>query len=386
MSAARSTDALDALVHQQRPEPHAVEQFIDALVSGDLGPEHAGAFAAAVMVNGLTDDALVALTTAMAGDSRLLSETLAGDAVGKHSTGGVGDKLSLVAVPIVAACGVPVPKLSGRALNHCGGTIDKLAAIPGMRTDLPRPRLLQQFQAHGCFIAQASADAAPGDKILYGIRQAVYCVDSIELIASSIMAKKVAEGTRRLFLDVRSGPAGLIADHHRAVRLARAMARIAHGCGIEATAHVTFWDRPLGRAVGPTVEVHEAHAVLQGHGPADVAHEAQRVAGGMLALAARDPDQAADALATGRALRAFEAMVAAQGGDLDSLPQPRNSRHVVASRGGVVAAIDPRAVGLAVAAMAEQRNPVTDTTTSKPESRSRRHPATPSRPVNRSPS
>jgi thymidine phosphorylase len=267
--------------------------------------------------------------------------------VDKHSTGGVGDKVSLVLVPLVAACGAAVPQLSGRGLGHTGGTLDKMESIRGWRADLSGAEVSAALRAVGCVICAAGPDLAPADRRLYALRDVTATVESIPLIASSIMSKKIAEGTASLLLDVKVGTGAFMARRDDARRLAETMLALGAAHGVRTAAMLTRMDTPLGRAAGNAVEVAESIEVLAGGGPADLRALVVAEAAAMLALAGIDADPAA-ALDDGRALTAWRAMVANQGGDPDApLPEGRVLGEVTAPAGGWVTRVDARAVGVA---------------------------------------
>ena len=360
------------LIVRKRDGGRLAREEIDALVAGVTGgtiPDYQiAALLMAIVWRGLDDEETGWLTDAMArSGGRADWSAVPGVKVGKHSTGGVGDKLTLVVVPLAAACGVVVPKSSGRALGHTGGTVDKLESIPGFRTSLPREELLAVVAAHGCAFIGQSADLAPADKTLYALRDVTGTVESLPLIASSIMSKKIAEGTDALVLDVKVGRGALMQSFDEARRLAALMVAIGRQVGLRTRAVLTAMDAPLGRAVGNAVEVAESIETLRGQGPADVTELAVTLAGHMVAFAGIAPDEAAarrrveSALADGAALDRFRAVVARQGGDpavVDDpsrLPAPSARRTAAASRSGVVVRIDARRVGRAAMALGAGR-------------------------------
>ncbi len=290
----------------------------------------------------MSDDAMVALTQAMADSGRRMDW---GDVptIDKHSTGGVGDKVSLVLAPLWASLGRSVPMISGRGLGLTGGTLDKLEAIPGFRTDLDADHLRKQLREVGCFISGQTSELAPADRVLYALRNETSTVPSIPLIVGSILSKKLAAGVGTLVLDVKVGSGAFMQSVDRARALAEALVRVGLGAGMATEAHLTAMDRPLGLAAGNAVEVNEAVACLRGGGPADLR---------ALVLAFAGPGSEA-ALDDGRAFACFERMVVAQGGDAAWLGRPRDPsgiRRVVvrANRTGLVAKIDAGSVGRAV--------------------------------------
>ncbi len=267
--------------------------------------------------------------------------------VDKHSTGGVGDKVSLPLCPLVAACGAAVPQLSGRGLGHTGGTLDKLDAIPGFRSDLSTEAFVAQLAEIGAVICAAGPQLVPADRRLYALRDVTGTVESIPLIASSIMSKKIAEGTGALVLDVKVGAGAFMRDIDRARELARTMVGLGAAHGVRTTALLTGMDTPLGLTAGNALEVRESLEVLQGGGPADVVEVTLALAREMLGLAGIDADPAA-ALADGRAMDVWRRMIRAQGGDPDApLPAAAHVEEVRAEHDGVVEAVDAMAVGIA---------------------------------------
>jgi thymidine phosphorylase len=268
--------------------------------------------------------------------------------VDKHSTGGVGDKVSLVLAPLVASCGAVVPMLSGRGLGHTGGTLDKLESIPGWRASLGNDELTAALAEVGAVIAAAGDGLAPADRRLYALRDVTGTVESIPLIASSIMSKKIAEGTGALVLDVKTGTGAFMRDRERALDLARTMVALGEEHGVRTRALVTRMDAPLGRAVGNALEVAEAVEALRGEGPADLMEVTFALAEHMLELVGleADPQQA---IASGRALEVFKRMIKAQGGDPDArLPEAAHRMEALpAAADGWVTRLDARAVGVA---------------------------------------
>ena len=310
----------------------------------------------AIYFNGLDGAELRAWTGAMIASGERLN--LAGavvDAAGrprpsvdKHSTGGVGDKVSLVLAPLVASCGAVVPMLSGRGLGHTGGTLDKLESIPGWRASLGNEELTAALAKVGAVIAAAGDGLAPADRRLYALRDVTGTVESIPLIASSIMSKKIAEGTSALVLDVKTGTGAFMQERERALDLARTMVALGLDHGVRTRAIITRMDAPLGRAVGNALEVAEAVQALRGEGPADLMEVTYALAWHMLDLAGIDADPR-QAIASGRALDTFKAMIKAQGGDPDApLPEaPYRQGALAAPADGWVTRLDARAVGVA---------------------------------------
>lgn len=334
--------------------------------SEEIADEQAAALVMAIFLNGMEPGELARWTGAMVDSGeRLDLSSVDRPTVDKHSTGGVGDKISLVVVPLLAACGAAVPQLSGRGLGHTGGTLDKMESIPGWRPDMSIERMREQLDTIGGVIAGASARLAPADRKLYALRDVTGTVESIPLIASSIMSKKIAEGTSALTLDVKVGSGAFMRDLASADALARAMVGIGAAQGVVTSALVTRMDDVIGRTAGNALEVAEAIDVLSGEGPPDVVELSLALADDMVRLAGLDVDPAA-VLASGAALHTFERMVEAQGGDLAAgLPVAAHRDVVVADRGGVVQRVDGRRVGLAAwhlgAGRARKEDPVSPT-------------------------
>jgi thymidine phosphorylase len=340
-----------------------IRWLIAAHARGDVPDEQMSALLMAIYFRGLEPAELRTWTEAMvdSGD-RLELGSVPWPTVDKHSTGGVGDKVSLILAPLVASCGAAVPQLSGRGLGHTGGTLDKLESIPGWRAALPPEEMISVLRRIGCVICAAGPGLAPADRRLYALRDVTGTVESIPLIASSIMSKKIAEGTAALVLDVKVGSGAFMPDLERARRLAQTMVALGGEHGVRTSALLTRMDVPLGRAVGNAVEVEESVATLRGEGPADLVEVTLALAGQMLALAGLDADPAA-ALADGRALERFRAMIAAQGGALEApLPRAAHAEVVAAPQGGWMQRLDARAVGVAAwrlgAGRARQEHPV----------------------------
>jgi thymidine phosphorylase len=266
----------------------------------------------------------------------------------KHSTGGVGDKITLPLAPLVAACGVAVPQLSGRGLGHTGGTLDKLEAIPGWRASLSNEEMLSRLESVGAVICAAGTGLAPADKKLYALRDVTGTVEAIPLIASSIMSKKIAEGTSSLVLDVKVGSGAFMKDLDRATELARTMVALGTDAGVRTVALLTDMSTPLGLTAGNALEVRESVDVLEGGGPADVVELTLALAREMLSGAGREDVDPADVLASGAAMDVWNAMIAAQGGDPSApLPTARETHVVPAPATGVLTRLDAMAVGLA---------------------------------------
>ncbi|HUB22238.1 MAG TPA: thymidine phosphorylase [Streptosporangiaceae bacterium] len=299
-----------------------IRWLFEAYARGEVADEQMSALLMAIYFQGLDPRELRTWTAAMiASGDRLDLSAVPRPTVDKHSTGGVGDKVSLILAPLVAACGAAVPQLSGRGLGHTGGTLDKLESIPGFRTALTPAQTIDVLTTVGCVICAAGSGLAPADRRLYALRDVTGTVESIPLIASSIMSKKIAEGTSALVLDVKVGTGAFMKDRQRARELAQTMVALGQEHGVATRALLTRMDVPLGRAVGNAVEVEESVAALSGHGPADLMEVTFALAAQMLSLAGLAEDPAA-AIADGRALTAYRDMVRAQGGDPDApLPQ-----------------------------------------------------------------
>ncbi len=325
-----------------------IRWFLRTYTAGEVADEQASALLMAIFWRGMDADELNAWTDAMiATGERLDLSGVGRPTVDKHSTGGVGDKVSLALVPIVASCGAAVPQLSGRGLGHTGGTLDKMESIPGWRATLDPDEMVTALRDVGGVICAAGAGLVPADRKLYALRDVTATVESVPLIASSIMSKKIAEGTRALVLDVKVGTGAFMADVGQARLLAETMVRLGEEAGVRTTALLTAMDTPLGRAIGNAVEVAETLDVLGGEGPRDLVEVTLALAREMLDIAgvAADPDAARR---DGRALHTWHRMVAAQGGDPDA-PLPCAARHeeVRADRDGFITRLDARAVGTA---------------------------------------
>jgi len=340
-----------------------IDWLIPAYTAGDVGDEQMAALAMAIVFRGLDPVELTTWTEAMiATGERMQFTGLTRPVVDKHSTGGVGDMITLPLAPIVAACGAAVPQLSGRGLGHTGGTLDKLEAIPGWRAELAPADLFRLLDEVGAVICSPGPGLAPADKKLYALRDVTGTVESIPLIASSIMSKKIAEGTPALVLDVKTGSGAFMRERERAVELARTMVGLGRWAGVDTVAYVTSMSSPLGRAAGNAVEVDQAVQVLNGRGPQDIRELTLTLAREMLALAGIDDDPA-QALSSGRALDVWRAMIRGQGGDPDApLPRARHQRVIEAPRGGVLTRLDALAVGVAAwrlgAGRARKEDPV----------------------------
>ena len=341
-----------------------IDWVVDAYTRGEVADEQMSALAMAILLNGMDRREISRWTGAMiASGERMDFSGLSRPTADKHSTGGVGDKITLPLAPLVAACGVAVPQLSGRGLGHTGGTLDKLEAIPGWRAALSNDEMFAQLESVGAVICAAGDGLAPADKKLYALRDVTGTVEAIPLIASSIMSKKIAEGTGALVLDVKVGSGAFMKDVDRARELAATMVALGTDAGVHTVALLTDMDTPLGLTAGNGIEVAESVEVLAGGGPADVVELTLALAREMLAGAGRDDVDPADVLASGRAMDCWRAMVSAQGGDPDArLPAARHSHDVLAPVSGVLTRLDAMAVGMAAwrlgAGRARKEDPV----------------------------
>ena len=325
-----------------------IDWVVDAYTRGVVADEQMSALTMAILLNGMTRAEISRWTNAMiASGERMDFSSLSRPTADKHSTGGVGDKITLPLAPLVAACGVAVPQLSGRGLGHTGGTLDKLESIPGWRADLTNEAMMRQLEDVGAVICAAGAGLAPADKKLYALRDVTGTVEAIPLIASSIMSKKIAEGTGALVLDVKVGSGAFMKDLEKARELAETMVALGTDAGVTTVALLTDMSTPLGLTAGNALEVRESVEVLEGGGPADVVELTLALAREMLQAAGSDVDPA-EKLADGSAMDAWRRMIAAQGGDPSApLPTSRESHVVTAPSSGVLTRLDALAVGLA---------------------------------------
>ena len=343
-----AVDVVRAKRDGQELTDEQIAWLLPAYLRGEVAAEQMSALLMAVVWRGMTPRELSAWTTAMVASGERMDLSGTGrPVVDKHSSGGVGDKVSLVVAPLVAALGVAVPKLSGRGLGHTGGTLDKLESIPGWRGELSREAFLGQLRDVGAVIGSAGESLAPADKALYALRDVTATVESIPLIASSIMSKKIAGGADAVLLDVKVGAGAFMRELEPARELARTMVRLGADAGVRTVCLLTSMEAPLGRGIGNALEVAEAVEVLQGGGPADLREVCLAVAREMLVLGGvhDDPEPA---LADGRALEVWRRMVAAQGGDPDAaLPQAPLTEVVEVPRDGWLVRLDALAVGTA---------------------------------------
>jgi thymidine phosphorylase len=325
-----------------------INWIVDAYTRGVVADEQMSALLMAILLNGMGAREISQWTNAMINSGESMNwSMLDRKTVDKHSTGGVGDKITLPLAPLVAACGGAVPQLSGRGLGHTGGTLDKLEAIPGWRASLSNEEMLKVLQETGAVICAAGAGLAPADKKLYALRDVTSTVEAIPLIASSIMSKKIAEGTSALVLDVKTGSGAFMSDPKKAAELARTMVALGKAAGVKTRALVTAMDIPLGLTAGNALEVRESVEVLAGGGPADVVELTILLAREMLdaaGIAGKDP---AVALKDGSAMDHWRRMISAQGGDPDApLPVARENQIIKAERTGVVHTMDALKVGI----------------------------------------
>ena len=326
-----------------------IDWMIDAYTRGAVADEQMAALLMAILLNGMSRREIGRWTAAMiASGERMSFASLSRPTADKHSTGGVGDKITLPLAPLVAACGVAVPQLSGRGLGHTGGTLDKLESIPGWRAALSNEEMLAQLESVGAVVCAAGDGLAPADKKLYALRDVTGTVPAVPLIASSIMSKKIAEGTGALVLDVKVGTGAFMRTVDEARELATTMVALGQDAGVTTVALLTDMSTPLGLTAGNAVEVQESLDVLAGGGPADVVELTLALAREMLAAAGRTDVDPADRLADGSAMDAWRAMISAQGGEVDApLPTARETHVVPAPATGTLTRLDALSVGLA---------------------------------------
>ena len=364
-----SHDAVDIIRAKRDRQGLTREQIdwvVDAYTRGVVADEQMSALAMAILLNGMDRQEISAWTSAMiASGERMDFSSLSRPTADKHSTGGVGDKITLPLAPLVAVFGVAVPQLSGRGLGHTGGTLDKLEAIPGWRADLSNDEMMRQLDDVGAVICAAGSGLAPADKKLYALRDVTGTVEAIPLIASSIMSKKIAEGTGALVLDVKVGSGAFMKTESDARELAETMVGLGTDAGVRTVALLTDMSTPLGLTAGNGLEVRESVEVLAGGGPQDVVDLTVALAVEMLAGADRpqDEDEVRAALADGRAMDVWRRMISAQGGNPDAeLPTARETETVAADSDGVLTTLDAYAVGLAAwrlgAGRARKEDPV----------------------------
>jgi pyrimidine-nucleoside phosphorylase len=337
-----------------------IAYFVDGVTSGTLPDYQAAALMMAVVLRGMSPEETAWLTAAMVDSGlRVALSDISGVKVDKHSTGGVGDKTSLIVAPVAAACGVPVPMMSGRGLGHTGGTLDKLEAIPGFRVDLSLEEMRAALARVGCAMIGQTAQIAPADKKLYAIRDVTATVESIPLISASIMSKKIAEGIDALVLDVKTGSGAFMKTRADSRRLAESLVSIGRASGVATEAVITDMDAPLGHAVGNALEVVESIEVLKGNGPRDLIDVSVELAARMLVLGRVAPNRAGaaeqvrGAIRSGAALERFRQVIENQGGDprvvddYGRLPAAPHRHRVAAGRDGFLARLDAELVGRA---------------------------------------
>ncbi|MGC4957371.1 thymidine phosphorylase [Actinomadura citrea] len=344
-----ATDVIRAKRDGGSLTPEQIDWAVDAYTRGVIAEEQMSALAMAILLNGMSRAEVARWTEAMIrSGERMDWSALDRPTTDKHSTGGVGDKITLPLAPLVAACGAAVPQLSGRGLGHTGGTLDKLESIPGWRASLSNTEMLDVLRSAGAVICAAGSGLAPADRKLYALRDVTGTVESIPLIASSIMSKKIAEGTGALVLDVKVGSGAFMKTVDSARELAETMVAIGSDHGLRTVALLTAMDRPLGNAVGNAVEVAESVEVLAGGGPSDVVELTLTLAREMLAAAGISGRDPADALKDGSAMDAWRRMITAQGGDPGApLPAARETHVVTAPSSGVLTRLDAYGVGVA---------------------------------------
>lgn len=350
-----------------------IEAFVAGVADGTWADAQVGALLMAIVLRGMSDEETAWLTDAMARSGRRLAwEALGATPVDKHSTGGVGDKTSLVVAPLVAACGAPVPMLSGRALGHTGGTLDKLESIPGFRVELSEPELRRVVAQVGCAFFGQTAEIVPADRRLYALRDVTATIESVALITASIMSKKIAAGVGALVLDVKVGRGAFMRTDAEARALAASLVATGRRTGLRTEALLTGMDAPLGRTVGNAIEVVEALETLRGEGPDDLRQLALVLAARMLVLAGVATSleaaerRARAALASGAGLEKLRLVIERQGGDPhvvdrpDLMPSAPDRELVTATRSGYVAGIDARAIGSAAVRLGAGRDRVGD--------------------------
>jgi len=347
-----SYDAVDVIVakrNKQELSDGEIDWVIDAYTRGVVADEQMSSLAMAILLNGMNRREISRWTAAMiASGDRMDFSSLSRPTADKHSTGGVGDKITLPLAPLVAACGVAVPQLSGRGLGHTGGTLDKLESIPGWRAALSTDEMLCQLEEVGAVICAAGDRLAPADKKLYALRDVTGTVEAIPLIASSIMSKKIAEGTSALVLDVKVGSGAFMKDVSSARELASTMVALGKDAGVNTVALLTNMQTPLGLTAGNALEVRESVEVLGGGGPPDIVELTLVLAREMLSAAGRGDVDPADALKDGRAMDVWRRMVTAQGGDPSAtLPVAKETHQILSPGSGVLTQLDALNVGIA---------------------------------------
>lgn len=348
---AEKFDAVDIIRSKRDREVLSEEQInwiIDAYTRGIVGDEQMAALNMAIFLNGMNREEIVTWTKAMIATGETMSfAKLSKKTTDKHSTGGVGDKITLPLGPLVASYGVAVPQLSGRGLGHTGGTLDKLEAIPGWSPDMSNERMFEILEETGAVVAAAGSGLAPADKKIYALRDITSTVDCIPLIASSIMSKKIAEGTASLVLDVKVGSGAFMKDLNQARELAQTMVDLGTDAGVNTRALLTDMSVPLGLTIGNALEVRESVEVLAGGGPADVRELTCALAREMLDMAGVHDADVEEALKDGRAMDCWNQMIRAQGGDPDApLPTATHTQEILAERDGYITSLDALALGV----------------------------------------
>ncbi|WP_132878719.1 thymidine phosphorylase [Tamaricihabitans halophyticus] len=341
-------DVIRAKRDGHRLNEEQIDWVIDAYTRGVVADEQMSALAMAVLLRGMDAAEIARWTSAMVASGQRLELKVDRPIVDKHSTGGVGDKITLPLAPLVASCGAAVPQLSGRGLGHTGGTLDKLESIPGWRAQLSVDEIMRQLNTVGAVVCAPTEGLAPADRKLYALRDVTGTVESIPLIASSIMSKKIAEGTPAMVFDVKVGSGAFMKSQQHARALANSLVEIGGAHGMHTTALLTDMSVPLGRTIGNALEVVEAIEVLRGGGPRDVVELTVLLAREMLALAGISDVDPGEVLASGRAYETWCQMISAQGGNPEGgLPAAKHVHVVNANRDGVVATLDAYAVGQA---------------------------------------
>ncbi len=326
-----------------------IDWVVDAYTRGSIADEQMSALLMAILLNGMELSEISRWTDAMVNSGERMNwSVLDRPTVDKHSTGGVGDKITLPLAPLIAACGAAVPQISGRGLGHTGGTLDKLESIPGWQANLSNAQMLAVLQECGAVICAAGEGLAPADRKLYALRDVTATVESIPLIASSIMSKKIAEGTSALILDVKTGAGAFMSDPAKAKELAEVMVGLGTRAGIKTRALITAMDVPLGLTAGNALEVRESVEVLAGGGPWDIVELTILLAREALEVAGVNGADPADALKNGKAMDVWRKMIKAQGGDPDAqLPRAKENLVITAERSGTMLSMDAMKVGIA---------------------------------------
>ncbi|MEY4390595.1 MAG: hypothetical protein RLZZ400_338 [Actinomycetota bacterium] len=349
MSGFSAVELIIAKREQHELSTEAINWLISNYTSGVVADEQMSAMAMAILLNGMNRREIKDLTLAMIATGETLKfDDLAVPTADKHSTGGVGDKITLTLAPLAAVFGVAVPQLSGRGLGHTGGTLDKLESIPGWRAALSNDEMHRQLREVGAVVCAAGSGLAPADKKLYALRDVTGTVEAIPLIASSIMSKKLAEGTQSLVLDVKVGSGAFMKNIDRARELAKVLVQLGNDAGVNTSALLTDMSTPLGRKIGNALEVEEAVEVLAGGGPSDVVELTVELVREMLRLAGKPADNIEAALKDGRAMDKWNEMISAQGGDPKAaLPTSKETHQVLAESSGVITQLDALALGVA---------------------------------------